>query len=149
MRLGILDHCGSPKYTQYKNGFLLLQCFSLEKILAQLSISLSDNTFFLCVLLIATSCMADPLFILVLRDLKLPFSLLFFFFFPLILLFTPGEGSLCGSFFFQFLFHFLGNLLLEISFALSPYIRLLPQADHAIVRVNVHGSLHRIVRTTL
>ena len=146
MRLGILDHCGSPKYTYYKNGFLLLQCFSLEKILAQLSISLSDNTFFLCVLLIATSCMVDPLFILVLRDLKLPFSL---FFSPLIVLFTLGVGSLCGSFFFQFLFHFLGNLLLEISFALSPYIRLLPQADHAMVRVNVHGSLHRIVRTTL
>ena len=146
MRLGILDHCGSPKYTYYKNGFLLLYCFSLEKILAQLSISLSDNTFFLCVLLIATSCMVDPLFILVLRDLKLPFSL---FFPPLIVLFTLGVGSLCGSFFFQFLFHFLGNLLLEILFALSPYIRLLPQADHAMVRVNVHGSLHRIVRTTL
>ena len=64
----------------------------------------------------------------------------------------PWSGisvSLCGSFFFQFLFHFLGNLLLEITFALSPYIRLLPQADHAMVRVNVHGSLHRIVRTTL
>ena len=90
--------------------------------------------------------MADSLFILVLRDLKLPFSL---FFSPLIVLFTLGVGSLCGSFFFQFLFHFLGNLLLEISFALSPYIRLLPQADHAIVRVNVHGSLHKIVRTTL
>ena len=105
---------------------------------------MSDNTFFLCVLLIATSCMADPLFILVLRDLKWPFSL---FFPPLIVLFTLGVGSLCGSFFFQFLFHFLGNLLLEISFALSPYIRLLPQADQAMVRVNMHGSLHKIVRT--
>ena len=57
-----------------------------------------------------------PLFILVLRGLKLSFSPFF-----LVLPKTLGMGSLRGSFSLFLLFRFPRNLLPESTFVLSPY----------------------------